>query len=133
MRVTVPTLLILFVVIFFAVGWYFSSKFINVNLQNVDYDQTVQAILNDEYSMSGSAYDVDGIIGGIRSDGSMIGVYSAPSRSDTASKTSTRKLQGLSGIQPKVGDKISLQGNIWTTNPKTALGIDHQRYLQSSG
>ncbi len=126
LKILVPVLVVLFVVAFLVVGWYFSNKVIVVELEKVDYDQTVQALSGDSYTISGSAYDVDGIMGGIRGDGSMIGVYDPPTSQDKAAKTSTRILKDGSGSKPTVGQKISLQGNIWTTNPKTALGIDYQ-------
>ncbi len=117
---------LIFVAAFFGVGWYFSSKVIVVKLQKVEYDQVIQSVVGDDYTIRGSAFDVDGILGGIRSDGSMIGLYSAPLCKDTANMTSTRKLSAISGSRPTAGEKISLQGNIWTTNPKTALGINYQ-------
>ncbi len=125
-RITVPVMLVLFVVAFFVVGWYFSSKFIAVKLQKVEYDQTVQSVSGDDYTISGSAYDVDGLMGGIRSDGSMIGVYKAPFDKIIDTKTSTRALPELSGPQPKANEKISLQGNIWTTDPRAALGLEFE-------
>lgn len=123
-KVSGPIVFILFIIAFFAIGWFFSSKLINVKLQEVEYDQTVQAVTGEQYTISGSAYDVDGIMGGIREDGSMIGIYSAPLSKDVESKTSLRALAQLTGSAPKAGEKISLQGNIWTTDPKQALGID---------
>lgn len=126
LKIAVPAVLALLVIVFFVVGWYFSNKFIAVKLQKVEYDQTVQAVNGEEYTISGSAYDVDGIMGGIRTDGTMIGIYSAPQVKDVSAKTSTRKLTALNGTKPAIGDKISLQGNIWTTDPKTALNIDYQ-------
>lgn len=125
-KVTVPVLLVVFVMLFLGVGWYFSNKFITVKLQKVEYDQTIQAVNGDTYTISGSAFDVDGIMGGIRGDGSTIGIYSAPLSKDIATKTSIRKLGAASGPLPVANEKISLQGNIWTTDPKKALGIDYQ-------
>jgi pimeloyl-ACP methyl ester carboxylesterase len=107
------------------IGWIASSKIIAVSTQKVEYDQTIQAINNNAYTISGSAYNVQGIMGGIRSDGSMVGIFSQPTDSNPTTATSTRTIASLSGAQPKVGDKLSLQGNIWTTNPKAALGLDY--------
>lgn len=125
-KIGVPVVVGLLVVAFLAVGWVFSGKFITVNVQKVEYDQTVKASAGDQYTISGSAYDIDGVIGGIRQDGSMIGVFSAPLKKDVATETSTRQLPKLEGDEPAVGEKISLQGNIWTTDPQKALGVYFQ-------
>ncbi len=131
-KITVPIVVVLFVVAFLAVGWFFSGKVITVKWQKVEYDQTVRAVGGDMYTITGSAFDVDGIMGGIRRDGSTIGIYSAPLRKDAAIKASTRQLPKLSGNEPAVGEKISLQGNIWTTDPRVALGIDYQNITYDS-
>lgn len=125
-------LVVLFTVAFFAVGWYFSSKLLTVTPQKIDYDQTVSAIKGDSYTLKGSAYDIEGIVGYIRSDGSFGGTFSPPVDKNTSATTSTRTLQDLKGDAPKVGDSLSLQGNIWTTDPKQALGIDFQSITYTS-
>jgi hypothetical protein len=122
----VPTVLVLFMAVSSVIGWLAAGKALAVSPQQVVYDQTIAAVQGNSYTISGSAYNVDGIIGGIRTDGSMIGIFSAPVRKDDAAKTSTRTLDTTMGEPLKVGDKLSLQGNIWTTNPKVALGLDYK-------
>jgi len=126
LKIAIPTFLVLLFVTFFSIGWIFSGKVINVKLQQVEYDQTVQSVAGDEYALTGSAYDVNGIMGGIRRDGSMIGIYTAPFSQVTSPQTSIRKLLNGTDPKPAAGENISLQGNIWTTDPKQALGIDYQ-------
>lgn len=109
-----------------AVGWYFSSKLFEISPQKVAYDQTITAIEDASYTFIGSAYDIDGVVGGIREDGSMVGLFSAPTKLDEQTQTSTRELQARSGTELKRGEEISLQGNIWITDPKQALGVDYQ-------
>lgn len=125
-KIVVASLIILLIAAFFAVGWYFSGQLINLKLQTVDYDQTIQSVKGGDFTINGSAYNVDGIMGGIRSNGSTIGIFNAPVNKKDTTKTSTRALTNPTGPVPAVGDKISLQGNIWITNPKAALGIDYQ-------
>jgi predicted alpha/beta-fold hydrolase len=124
--------LVLFIIVFFAVGWIVSSRAITVNPQKVVYDQTVSAIAGNTYTITGGAYNILGIAGGIRSDGSMIGIFSAPTSLNSSTQTSTRALSESPSSALSVGDKISLQGNIWTTDPKTALGLDFQNVTYSS-
>ncbi len=77
-KIGAPLLVIAFLVAFFVVGWIFSSKIIKVDLQKVEYEQTIQAVVGDEYKIKGSSFNSDGIIGGFHGDGSSIGVFSAP-------------------------------------------------------
>lgn len=120
-----PILALLLIVGFFAVGWIFSSKIMAVNLQKVEFDQLVTKVDGSAFTITGSAYNVDGIIGGIRNDGSMIGVYSAPLEKQDPFRTSVRTLHAPHATPPAAGEWISLQGNIWTTDPKTALGVNY--------
>lgn len=123
---TVIILLLLGLLALAVIGWLGAGKLLAISPQKVEYDQTVESIDGTNYTISGSAYNVQGVIGGIRSDGSMIGIFSAPTASDTSKQTATRQLTGLTGATPSVGDKISLQGNIWTSDPKAALGLDYE-------
>ncbi len=126
LKILVPLLIVLVVIASCIIGWIASGKALTVNPQKVTYDQTITAINGNSYTLSGSAYTVDGLMGGIRSDGSMIGVFDAPTAKDDTTKSSTRVLPEVTGSPLKVGDTISLQGNIWTTNPKDALGLNYQ-------
>lgn len=107
------------------VGWLASSRAMAINTQSVQYDQTVTSVDGTQYTFTGSAYDITGIAGGIRSDGSYIGVFEVPTNVDTSNQRSTRVLRKLVGGPIHAGDTISLQGNIWTSNPKEALNIDY--------
>jgi hypothetical protein len=131
LKIFTPVVVVLFIIAFFAVGWYASGRVINVNLQQVAYDQTIEAVHGDTYTIAGSAYDMNGIMGGIRSDGSMVGIYSAPLSINNTTHTSIRMLSNSTNPKPHVGEKISLQGNIWTTDPKTALGIEYHNITYS--
>lgn len=117
-------LLVFLVVIYVAVGWYFSGKLFELKPQKLEFDQTILNVDNDRYVMQGTAYDIDGIISGIRPDGSAVGVFSKPTGKQDDNKISERTLTEPLGQPPKVGDKISLQGNMWVSNPKDALGVD---------
>lgn len=130
--ILILVLLVLFAGLYCAVGWYFSGKLFEMKTQVVDFDQTVQRVAGQEYTIQGNAYDIDGIVGGVREDKSTIGIFDAPSNLSKVDKVSTRTLQSLTGAQPKQGDKISLQGNIWITDPKQALGIDFQDVIYTS-
>lgn len=124
--------ILLAVLVLAAVGWVGAGKLLAINPQKVEYDQTIVAIDGDSYTISGGAYSIQGVAGGIRTDGSMIGIFSAPTNSDSAKQTATRQLTGLTGPTPSVGDKISLQGNIWTSDPKAALGLDYETVQYNS-
>lgn len=119
-------LIVLIVVIYCGIGWYFSGKLFELAPQKVEYDQTVEAIDGNSYKLKGSAFDIDGIVSGIRTDRSSIGIFEKPTNLDKENKTSERILGKVTSELPKVGDKISLQGNIWLTDPKQALGLDYQ-------
>lgn len=108
------------------IGWIASSKVIAVQRQTVEYDQEVIAIDNGVYTIRGGAYNINGVVGGVSANGTFIGIFSAPDSVDVANKTSSRTLTETVSSSPKAGDKISLQGNIWTSNPKDALGIEYQ-------
>lgn len=125
-------LLVVLVVAYVAVGWYFSNKLFELKPQKVEFDQTIQKIDGQTYTIEGTAYDIDGVVSGIREDTSTIGVFNAPIDKNSTDKVSTRTLTALSGNQPQVGDKISLQGNIWITDPKQALGLDFQNVTYTS-
>ncbi len=129
---TVIILLLLALVALAVIGWLGAGKLLAINPQKVEYDQTVESIDGSNYTISGSAYNVQGVVGGIRSDGSMIGIFNAPSSTDASKQTATRQLTGLTGATPSVGDKISLQGNIWTSDPKAALGLDYETVQYAS-
>jgi predicted alpha/beta-fold hydrolase len=133
-RLTIPkwliylaiALVLLCIIGFFVLGWIGSSKLIAINPQKIAYDQTITAIENNHYTTRGSAYNINGVVGGIRTDGSMIGIFSAPTNIDVTANTSTRTLTTAPAPVLRVGETISLQGNIWTTDPKTALGLDYR-------
>lgn len=124
--IAVIVLIVVFVGSYIAIGWYFSNKLLVVKPQTVDYDQTVLTASNGKYTLTGSAYDIDGVVGGIRPDGSFIGIFGHPSTTFDVNQSSTRQLAQPKGTLPKAGDKVSLQGNIWTTDPKQALDIDFE-------
>lgn len=124
-----------FLIAYLSIGWYFSGKLFELKPQVVEYDQTVQLVDSQNYVIKGSAYDIDGIVGGIRTDGSMIGIFDRPTDTNKSQETSRRQLDQASAPAPKAGDKISLQGNIWITDPKQALGLEYQnvKYLSPAG
>lgn len=131
-KIVIASALALFIIAFFAVGWIVSSRVITVNPQKVVYDQTISAINGNTYTITGGAYNITGIVGGIRGSGSMIGIFSAPTDLNSTRQTSVRTLSDPPSPALSVGDKISLQGNIWTTDPKEALGLDFQNVTYSS-
>ncbi len=55
-KITFLILLVIFIITFFVVGWIFSGKVINVNLQKVLYDQTIQEVSDNNYTMKGALY-----------------------------------------------------------------------------
>ncbi|TAH33829.1 hypothetical protein EYC58_00085, partial [Candidatus Saccharibacteria bacterium] len=118
--------LLLALLVLGVVGWVGAGKLLAVNPQKVEYDQTVEAVDGNNYTISGSAYNIQGVAGGIRTDGSMIGIFSAPTSSDASKQTATRQLTDPNGSALSVGEKISLQGNVWTSDPKAALGLDYE-------
>lgn len=124
--------LLLAALVLAAVGWVGAGKLLAINPQKVQYDQTIEAVDGNNYTISGSAYNIQGVVGGIRTDGSAVGIFSAPTNSDASKQTATRQLTGPSGSALSVGDKISLQGNIWTSDPKTALGLDYETVQYTS-
>jgi pimeloyl-ACP methyl ester carboxylesterase len=109
-----------------AAGWYISSKLLKVAPQQVTYDQAVRQVAGSAYTIQGGTYDVDGLMGGIRQDGSFVGIFGQPAKLDSAAKTSVRELTSNQGLAPVKGEPISLQGNIWISDPKQALGVDYQ-------
>jgi uncharacterized protein len=118
---------------YFAIGWYFSTKLLVLTPQKVDYDQTVIAVNDTKYTFSGSAYDIDGVVGGVQeSKPEVSALFSAPYDIQKDTKTSTRTLIDADKMNPSVDEKIALQGNIWTTDPKQALGLDYQTITYES-
>lgn len=113
-------------------GWVAASKVIAIQRQTVEYDQEVIAESGDSYTMRGGAYDINGIVGGINTNGMFIGSFSAPSSVDQAQTTSIRTLTGTAERKPKVGDRLSLQGNMWISNPKEAINVDYQEVTYQS-
>jgi len=123
---------VLLIVAFFIVGWLVSSRALKVTPQTITYDQTILAINGNTYTIRGGTYSITGIVGGIRPDGTMIGIFSAPSNVNNTANTSTRTLMGTASPELRVGDKISLQGNIWTSDPEKALGLAFQNVSYAS-
>jgi pimeloyl-ACP methyl ester carboxylesterase len=113
------------VVAYGGVGYYGSSEMLQVTPQEVEYDQAVVGVNGNAYTIQGGAYDINGLMGGIRPDGTTIGIFGPPANLNPGAKTSTRSLQETHGEPPRVNQSLSLQGNIWTTNPKEALGLDY--------
>lgn len=124
--ITVIVLIVVFIGAYSAIGWHFSNKLLVVKPQTVDYDQTVLTASNGKYTLTGSAYNIEGVVGGIRPDGSFIGIFNHPDATFDVNQSSTRQLLEPKGTLPKAGDKVSLQGNIWKTDPKQALDIDFE-------
>lgn len=122
--VTAPIIIVL--VALPAIGWVVASKIIAIQRQVVLYDQDIIAVSDKKYTIRGGAYNIFGIVGGVDVNGKFIGMFGAPDALDTANKTSVRVLDSSAGPLPKVGDKLSLQGNIWTSNPKDALNIEYK-------
>lgn len=110
-----------------SVAWVAADKVLAIQTQKIVYDHSVEAISGNDYTIAGGSYDSKGLIAGFRSDGSRVGVFGKPSRLDDLTATSVRTLQKLeSGNAPKEGDKLAMLGNIWTSNPKEALGFEYQ-------
>jgi predicted alpha/beta-fold hydrolase len=128
----VLALLILLILSSVVIGWMASSQLTAINHDTIAYDQTVTSVKDDILTTSGNAYNIDGVVGAIRQDGSIIGILGAPTNLNKSAKTSSRSLAIISGNAPAVGDKISLQGNIWTTDPQAALGLDYQNVTYDS-
>jgi len=124
-----------FIAGYIGIGWYLSNQLIRLGLQKVDYDQTVVARNGDEFTIQGSAYDVDGVMGGQWNDGLGKAIFSAPANLSKESKTSTRKVASGSADSLLPDVKLALIGNIWDGDPKSALGIDFQtvKYLSPLG
>ncbi len=118
--------------VYAGVGMYGSSEMLRVTPQQVKYDQSVVAVEGDYITTQGGAYNIDGLVGGIRPDGSTMGIFGPPVTLDAESQTSTRLLQEPKGNAPKAGEHLSLQGNIWTSNPKEALGLDYEEIKYDS-
>ncbi len=132
-KVSVAVLVVICLLAYGGIGWYFSNQLLIRKPDTVAFDQTVQAIQGTNYTISGSAYNEDGIMGAIRKDGSPVGLFSAPLSKNDATKTSVRRLiEANNKPTPVKGEKIALEGNIWTTDPKTALGIDYQAVTYES-
>lgn len=108
------------------VGWMASSQLVAVTHQKIEYDQTVTAVNPPYLTTTGGAYDINGQVGGFRSNGTMIGIFGAPKEINDEQRSSSRALNSMSPPDPVVGEKISLQGNIWTSDPKAALGLDYK-------
>jgi predicted alpha/beta-fold hydrolase len=125
-KISAGSLAILFLLTFFVVGWLVSSKALKVAPQTMVYDQTILAIDGNDYTIGGGTYSITGMVGGIRPDGTMIGIFSAPTAVNPAAATSVRTLSDTPSPELRVGDKLSLQGNIWTSDPKQALGLAFQ-------
>ncbi len=125
-------LLVTGAVLYAGAGYYLSSQMLNVTRQRMEYDQSVVAFNPDGYTMHGGAYDINGLVGGIRPDGTTVGIFGKPTNLDHQGQTSTRTLLDAKGRPPQVHESLSLQGNVWTTNPKDALGLDYND-VQYSG
>jgi uncharacterized protein len=108
-------------------GWPLSSKALDATPQRISYDQSVVTANGNSFTIKGGAYNIDGIVGGIRPDGSLMGIFDKPTNLNNQNQTSTRTLRDIHGQLPQVGQELSLQGNIWpaTSNPKEALGLDY--------
>jgi uncharacterized protein len=117
---------VLLIVACFTVGWIASSQLVAVSHQKIEYDQTVTAVNPSYITTTGGAYNIQGQVGGYRSDGSLIGVFGPPKDLDDKHRQSTRPFSSMSPPVPAVGDNISLQGGIWTSDPKTALGLEYK-------
>lgn len=120
-------LIIVFVVLVF--GWIAASKIIAIQRQTIEYDQKIIAIHGTNYTIQGGAYNIFGTVGGVSSEGIFTGILGPPSSVDDSNKTSSRTLSSAEGQSLKVGDTISLQGNIWISNPKEALDIGFQNIM----
>ena len=105
------------------VGWYLSSQVLTPNRQTVSYDQTVQAVDGDTVRTQGGAYNINGRVGLIEDTGAFVGELGPPSDSNTENQSSTRRFIEAPAGAVAVGDKVSLQGNIWTSDPEKALSL----------
>lgn len=113
-------------------GWVAASKIIAIQQQMILYDQRITAVDDNSYTIRGGAYNIMGIVGGINPSNQFIGTFSAPTSLDANNKTSVRTLIKPAAAMPKVGDILSLQGNVWNSNPKEALGVEYQNVTYKS-
>lgn len=116
--------LVFFIAGYVAVGWYLSSQLINLGLQKIDYDQVVVARNGDQFTVKGSAYDVDGVMGAQWNDGLGKAIMSRPTNVSKDTQTSSRDVVSGSAESLLPDVKLALIGNIWDGDPKSALGIE---------
>lgn len=126
LKIAIPASLALLILLYVAIGWYFSSKLLLVTPQKVEYDRTVVSVSNGTYVLAGNAYNVSGVMGIEWPGGPKNLVASAPNSIVDGKKESARRILRYSGEGPKQGDKVALIGTVFTTNPKDALGLDYQ-------
>lgn len=133
--ITVAVVLALCVIAYCAIGWYFSGKLFALQPQKIEFDHTIQKVEGRAYTIKGPGYDINGLVGAVTKDKTTIGLFDAPTNKNDAEKTSTRVFTTATGLDPKVGDQISLQGNLWVTDPKDALDVDFKniQYTSSVG
>jgi uncharacterized protein len=105
------------------VGQYLSSQILTPAAQTVLYDQSVQNVQADTVRTQGGAYNIDGTVGLVRGDGKFVGELGPPTGSNVTDKASTRRFLGQPQADIAVGDHVSLQGNIWTSDPREALDV----------
>lgn len=125
-------LVLLFVLLYVAIGWYFSNKLFAVQNQKVEYDQTIVSRESNALVISGSAYDVNGVMGIIKEGGVQAGITTKPANLEVPTKTSTRSLEKGNLSDFSANEKISLYGNIWNSNPKEALNINYENVIYKS-
>ena len=104
-------------------GWYLSSQVLRPTQQTVSYDQSIRSVEGYDVRTQGSAYAIDGRVGLINERGMFVGELGAPKDSNTEDETSTRTFLEEPKADIAVGDNVSLQGNIWISDPEKALGV----------
>jgi pimeloyl-ACP methyl ester carboxylesterase len=105
------------------VGWYLSSQLLRPNNQTVTYDQVVQGVNGNTIQTEGSAYSIDGRVGLINDHSKFVGELGPPHDSNRQLQISSRTFLETPNATITAGDHVSLQGNIWTSDPERALGL----------
>jgi len=112
-------------------GWYFSSQLLKPNTQTVAYDQTVLASNENMVQTEGSGYGINGRVGLISSGDNYLGELGPPYDKNDQKQTSTRTFLDPPKATGAAGDHVSLQGNIWTSDPRQALGLPFENVKYS--
>jgi uncharacterized protein len=132
LTITLIACLFLCAIIYCAVGWYFSGKLFALQPQKIEHDHLVKDIEKDNYTIAGPGYDINGLVGIVNKSNAIVGILGPPTNLHDDDKTSTRRFSSTPTAQLQIGEQVSLQGNIWVTDPKDALDIDFKNVQYES-